>query len=360
MVTTATLSAAVIALILFLIIRQINRQNREAQERLEAERLRLDTALNNMIQGLILYDADGADRHLQPPLSDMFGLSTDVIKPGCHIHDAMQHRKERDPFAATSKRFAPTSCGTSPRARSPQDHGIAQRPRLPGHQHAAGAGRMGRHDRGDHRAAQSGTGRDRNYTFLREIIDHIPSQITVKDARDAAICWSTGPPRSNSASRVTSSSARPLRPVSGGTARIVTEDDGKALQSAGGCSRTSIAWQSRPWEALHHLDRIGIRDKSGEPRYLINVVEDVTERRRADEKIAHLAHYDALTDLPNRMLFREQIERELEKSRGEQFALLYIDVDEFKGIDDSLGHHVGDELLKAVAGRIRGCIREAT
>ena len=66
-----------------------------------------------------------------------------------------------------------------------------------------------------------------------------------------------------------------------------------------------------------------------------------------------------MTDLPNRVLFREQIERELQKiGRGEQFALLYIDVDEFKGINDSLGHHVGDELLKAVAGRIKACIRE--
>ncbi|GLR92391.1 diguanylate cyclase (GGDEF)-like protein/PAS domain S-box-containing protein [Bradyrhizobium liaoningense] len=139
----------------------------------------------------------------------------------------------------------------------------------------------------------------------------------------------------------------------------ITEDDSSALESARGLFKDEHAWQM-PGTGPRYItsSRIGIRDEAGEPRYLIHVIEDVTERRRADEQIAHLAHYDALTDLPNRTLFREQIERELAKvAGGEQFALLYIDVDEFKGINDSLGHHVGDELLKAIADRLRGCLK---
>ncbi|WP_164718528.1 EAL domain-containing protein [Bradyrhizobium sp. LVM 105] len=362
MVMTATLSASVIAVILYLIIRQINRQNREAQKRLEAERLRLDTALNNMTQGLILYDAGGYIVTCNRRYAEMFGLSHDVIKPGCHIREAMHHRKERGAFGGDVEEFCAdvmrvvaegtvsTRLHELPNGRTFQ---IINTPLAQGGWVATIQEITERRNLEQER--------DRNYTFLREIIDHIPSQITVKNARTRQyLLVNRTAEEQFGLSREEIVGKTPFEIYPDEAARIITEDDSRALQVANGLFKDEHAWQS-PTKGLRFITstRIGIRDKSGEPRYLINVVDDVTERRRADEKIEHMAHYDALTDLPNRTLFREQIERELAKiAGGDQFALLYIDVDEFKGINDSLGHHVGDELLKAIASRLRGCLKQ--
>ena len=87
--------------------------------------------------------------------------------------------------------------------------------------------------------------------------------------------------------------------------------------------------------------------------------EDVTEAKCAEERISHLAHHDALTGLPNRKLFYLQLEQALKRvRRGERLAVLYLDVDHLKRINDTLGHSAGDKLLKAVADRLHGCIRD--
>jgi diguanylate cyclase (GGDEF)-like protein/PAS domain S-box-containing protein len=103
-----------------------------------------------------------------------------------------------------------------------------------------------------------------------------------------------------------------------------------------------------------------VRGEGGEPLRMIGTVHDVTERKVLEDRLRRQAYYDHLTDLPNRQLFLDRLEQALartERRRGSGIAVLFLDLDDFKTINDTLGHATGDKLLVEVAKRLKRCLR---
>lgn len=108
-----------------------------------------------------------------------------------------------------------------------------------------------------------------------------------------------------------------------------------------------------------HLQGRRLESCTGSSPVLSGIIQDVTELKKSQQRLIHIAHHDPLTDLPNRILFQQQLERSMQraKRRNCKVGLLFIDLDRFKNINDSLGHEVGDALLCEVAVRLRGEVR---
>ncbi len=104
-----------------------------------------------------------------------------------------------------------------------------------------------------------------------------------------------------------------------------------------------------------HLSATVQRDAAGQPVNFINQVQDVTGRRQAEQALRHQASHDSLTDLPNRVLLHERLDAFLGTAEGmkQPFSLLLLDLDRFKDVNDTLGHRIGDDLLRQVAARLQ-------
>ncbi|WP_315711629.1 MULTISPECIES: EAL domain-containing protein [unclassified Bradyrhizobium] len=233
LIAVGVTSVLLIAGMLYVVVRRLISDHDASSRRLTLEKERLDKAVNNMTQGLLLFDASERLVISNQRYVDMYGLSADVVKPGCTFRALIAHRKATGSLAGDDVEYA-----------------------------------------------------------------------------DAV-----------------------LRDIGRKTSQIIETTDGRWIQIV----NEPIAGGG--WLATH---------------------EDITERKRSEEQITHLAHYDALTDLPNRTLFHERLKEELTGvPHGRRLALHYIDIDEFKGVNDSLGHLIGDELLKSVAASLSACVGTA-
>ncbi len=107
------------------------------------------------------------------------------------------------------------------------------------------------------------------------------------------------------------------------------------------------------------LESCSIVEEPGLPPVIEGTCIDITDRKRAEEEIEHLAYHDALTGLPNRKCFKDHLDLALAQSQrtGSKLAVLFLDLDRFKTVNDTMGHGVGDEVLRQIAARLRGCVR---
>jgi diguanylate cyclase (GGDEF)-like protein/PAS domain S-box-containing protein len=334
---------------------------REREAQLRAQNLRFDAALNNMSQGLCMFDAEVRLVICNDLYIQMYGLSREVVKPGCTLRELINHRKETGSFAGDPAEYCSTILTTvvggktTSRVVETTDGRMIRVVNQP----VENGGWVVTHEDITERSKVEQE-RDRNREFLDLIIENVPVTIFAKEVsnhryvllnRAGEKFW--GIPRDEMLGK-TSYDVFPKE-----EADRIAEREEQLLQSLEPLCRDEHPFKTRGnGTRIITSKRLVIRNKDGKGQYILGVIEDVTDRKRADERIAFLAHHDVVTGLPNRPAFTECLAAVLDRATasGERFAVLCIDLDRFKEINDVFGHSVGDAALREVSQRLQAAV----
>jgi diguanylate cyclase (GGDEF)-like protein/PAS domain S-box-containing protein len=194
--------------------------------------------------------------------------------------------------------------------------------------------------------------------MLKEAVDSLPIGITISDVKNRIVYTNPAEARMHGYS-IEELINRDVRDFKGLNLDSAVISNG--IESPAVWRRESINARESGEEFPVELSSIAVRNGEEKCLGMVTVCEDITSRKKAEERIRRLAFYDSLTGLPNRAAFLDRLQHALSLAlrEGRQVALLFLDLDNFKDVNDTQGHDFGDRLIRAVAERLSACMRES-
>jgi diguanylate cyclase (GGDEF)-like protein/PAS domain S-box-containing protein len=331
--------------------------DRHNRRQLDEQNKRLDGAINNMVQGLCMFDAQNRLVVWNERYVSMYNIEPHRIWRGCTIRDLLDARTAAGTFPLDPVRYnADLRAALDKGEPFPMEVELTDgRVIVVVNKPVEGGGWIATHeDISAHKRAQRELEQTR--AFLDQIVENVPSPIIVKSVEsrkylliNRAAETYLGVKRETMLGKTTAD----VMPTS--TAKMIEKEDRKLIASRKVMFNDEHA-VATPGNGTRIVSttRLTLDDADGKPQYLISVIRDLTIRKQHEQRIAHMAHHDPLTDLPNRAAFNECIAAtiDLAAKSGESFAVLCLDLDRFKSVNDVFGHSVGDALLKEVSRRL--------
>jgi diguanylate cyclase (GGDEF)-like protein/PAS domain S-box-containing protein len=319
----------------------------------------LDAATNNMIQGLCMFDAQNRLLVWNERYRAMYDIDPRRIWRGCGIRDLLEAR-----IAAGNFPLDPVRYEAELRAALAEGKTFTLNFELADgrviavvNQPIAGDGWVATHeDITERKRAERELEHTRS--FFGMIVENVPSPIIVKDIHTLRfLLLNRAAEKFLGIDRHKLIGRRAIEVIPMASAEEIEADDRKLLETDGIMYLDEHA-VTTPGNGTRIVTsaRLPVNGADGKPQYLISVITDVTDRKRHEQRIAHMARHDPLTELPNRTAFNDCLAATLElaSASGDSFAVLCIDLDRFKAINDVFGHSAGDALLREVAHRVAG------